>query len=161
MKNRFTKYVDKDTIVNLKGKDKREVLEEVIRLAADRSSISLDKIRELTWKREKMMTTGVGFGLALPHIRLEEIPHPVIICGLCENPIPDYGSQDDKPVRVILYIMAPSGNQESYLELLGSVSAKMRDEEVINEIVENIGKPAHVLKVLKRRRKDEPEDDEE
>ncbi len=161
MKNRFTKYVDKDSIIGLKGNDKREVLEELVRIAADRSSISVDKIRELTWKREKMMTTGVGFGLAVPHIRLEEIPHPVIICGLCENPIIDYGSQDDKPVRVIIYIMAPSGNQESYLELLGSVSAKMRDEETINEIVENIGKPSNILKVLKRRRKDEPEDEEE
>ncbi|MDD3118143.1 MAG: PTS sugar transporter subunit IIA [Victivallales bacterium] len=161
MKNRFTKYVDKNSVVHLKGKDKREVLEEVIFLAADRSSISIDRIRELTWKREKMMTTGVGFGLALPHIRLEEIPHPVIICGLCENPIIDYGSQDEKPVRVILYIMAPSGNQESYLELLGSVSAKMRDEEIINEIVANFDKPSNVLKVLKRRRKDEPEDEEE
>ncbi len=161
MKNRFTKYLDKDCIFSLKGKDKREILEEIIRLAADRSSISVDKIRELTWKREKMMTTGVGFGLALPHIRLEEIPHPVILCGLCENPIADYGSQDDKPVRVIIYIMAPSGNQESYLELLGSVSAKMRDEETISEIVENMSKPANVLKALKRRRKDEPEDEEE
>jgi len=160
-KNRFTKYLDKDSVLVLKGGNKREVLDELIRVAAERSHLSYDTIKELTWKREKMMTTGVGGGLALPHIRLEVLPNPVVICGICEKSISDYGTQDGQPVRVIMYIMAPARNQEAYLELLGSVSSRLKDEELLKEIIDNITRPSQVLRILKSRKKGEDDDGEE
>ena len=68
MKVTFTKYIDNDSIVMLKGKTKLEVLNEIISKAAQRSQLDRDLIFRLTWKREQMMTTGVGNGLGLPHI---------------------------------------------------------------------------------------------
>lgn len=159
-KIRFTKYLDKDSVYVLKGAAKREVLDQMIRIAADKSHISYDTIKELTWKREKMMTTGVGGGLALPHIRLDDIPHPIVLCGVCEKEIADYGSQDGSPVRVIMYIMASSRNQEAYLELLGSVSCRMKDENMIHEIIENITRPSQIYRILKSRKKGEEDADD-
>jgi len=150
MKVTFTKYIDANAIVTLKGKNKLEVLNEIISKAADLSQIDRDLIFRLTWKREQMMTTGVGNGLGLPHIRVNNIPEPVIIVGVCSEPIADYQSQDDQPVRLIVYIMAADERPEEYLQLLGAISRKLRDPGVVSEIVSNIGNPAQILKIIKR-----------
>jgi len=150
MKVSFTKYIDANSIVVLKGKNKLEVLNEIISKAADLSQLDRDLIFRLTWKREQMMTTGVGNGLGLPHIRVNNIPEPVIIVGVCAEPIADYQSQDDQPVRVIVYIMAADERPEEYLQLLGSVSRTLRNPDVIKEIVDNIGSVEQILKVIKR-----------
>ncbi len=160
MKNSFTKYVEKDTVLVLDGKNKVEVLDKLIKAAAEKSKVDLDTITRLTWKREKMITTGVGFGLALPHIRLSNIPFPIVLVGLCSEPIADYQSQDDKPIRVIVFIVAPEGNQEDYLQLLGSISRKLRNAEMINEIIDNISRPSQIIKILKRRGKEDGESED-
>ena len=96
-----------------------------------------------------MMPTGVGQGLGLPHIRVERMDEPVILVGVCANPIADYETRDGNPVRVIVFIAADDADQEGYLGLLSSVSAKMRNNALIEEILENITKPAQILKLVK------------
>ena len=125
MKVTFTKFISKESIFILDGTTKLEVINTLITEAAKQSKIDRDTIARLTWHREKMMTTGVGFSLALPHIRINEIPDPVVLVGLCKNPIEDYESQDEMPIRVIIFIVAPDQNQEMYLQLLGSISRKL------------------------------------
>ncbi len=150
MKISFTNYIDAKSVVVLKGKNKLEALNEVISKAAELSQLDRDLIFRLTWKREQMMTTGVGNGLGLPHIRINNIPDPIIIIGVCETPIEDYQSQDDQPVKVIVYIMAADERPEDYLQLLGSVSRKLRNPEVVAQIVENIGNSAEIVKIVCR-----------
>ena len=100
MKYDFTQYVTKDSVMSLDGRNKLEVMDQLITRAADLTKLNRDVIFRLTWKREQMMTTGVGGMLALPHIRVNDINHPYVIVGVCENPIEDYQSQDDQPVRM-------------------------------------------------------------
>ena len=154
MKVTFTKYISKDSIFILDGTTKYEVLETLITEASKQSKIDRDTIARMTWHREKMMTTGVGFSLALPHIRINEIPNPVVLVGICKNPIEDYESQDEQPIRVIIYIIAPDQNQEAYLQLLGSISRKLRHEGIIHELIDNITRPSKIIRILKRRQTD-------
>ncbi len=149
MKMNFTKYLTNESILILNGSNKFEVLDELITAAAIQSKVDRDIIFRATWKREKMMTTGVGFGLALPHVRLNTIPDPVVIVGVTAKPIEDYESQDDEPVRVLVFIVAPDRNQQEYLQLLGSISRKLRQTNIIKEIVSKINEPAEILKLLK------------
>ncbi|MFA7230175.1 MAG: PTS sugar transporter subunit IIA [Victivallaceae bacterium] len=151
MKNSFTSYVSKESILILNGKTKLEVLDDLITHAAEQSKLDRDLISRMTWKREKMMTTGIGNGLALPHIRMNNIPDPVILFGICNNPIADYRSQDEQPVRVIVFIVAPDENQDDYLQLLGSISRKLRTSGIVQEILDNITRPSQILKIIKRR----------
>jgi mannitol/fructose-specific phosphotransferase system IIA component (Ntr-type) len=151
MKVAFTKFISKESILILDGKTKFEVLDALITEAAIQSKIDRDTISRLTWHREKMMTTGVGFSLAMPHIRINEIPDPIVLVGICENPIEDYESQDEQPIRVIVFIVAPDQNQEMYLQLLGSISRKLRHPEIIQELIDNITRPSTVIRILKRR----------
>jgi len=151
MDTAYTKYLSKDSILILEGQNKREVLNEILNAAEKISPISRDIMDKSIWQREKMMTTGIGHHLGLPHIRHPKLGDPILFIGICKNEISDYASVDNLPVRVIVFLAAPEGDQENYLKLLGSISSKFRDESVINEILENIEKPSKILTILKKK----------
>ena len=148
MKPEFLKHLDAKCVLTLTGETKKAALEEIISFATTRCTLDDAQLRELIWKREKMMTTGVGGGLALPHIRVAGFPTPVIIIGLCRTPITDYKSMDEVPIQMIVFIAADERDQEAYLKLLGSVSASLKDRSVIGKIMENMNDPEAVLKLL-------------
>ena len=150
MKNDFSQYVDKDSVMTLVGKTKLEVMDQLISRAADLTKLSRDLIFRLVWKREQMMTTGVGGMLALPHIRINDILHPYVIVGVCENPIEDYQGQDDLPVRVIVFTVAPDENQEAYLQLLSSISRRLRNPKLIEQMLNTVGNTVDLLAVVKQ-----------
>ena len=144
----FGKFLTKDSIVVLHAEDKKTAFEQLVAKVSDLAHLDRDVVSRLVWKRENMMPTGVGHGLGMPHIRVERMDNPVIIIGVCANEIADYETQDGEPVRVIVFIAADDARQEDYLGLLSSVSSKMRNSELIAEILENITKPAQILKLL-------------
>jgi len=150
MKNDFTQYVDKDSVMTLTGKTKLEVMDQLISRAAELTKLSRDVIFRLAWKREQMMTTGVGGMLALPHIRLNDVLHPYVIVGICENPISDYQGLDDQPVRVIVFTVASDENQEAYLQLLASISRRLRNPKLIEQLVATAGNTVETLKVIQQ-----------
>ena len=150
MKYDFTQYVSKDSVMTLSGKNKLEVLDSMISRAADLTKLDRDTIFRLVWKREQMMTTGVGGMLALPHIRINDILHPYVIVGVCENPIEDYQGQDDQPVRVIVFTVAPDENQEAYLQLLSSISRRLRNPKLIEQMIGTVGNTVDLLAVIKQ-----------
>ena len=150
MKYDFTQYVTKDSVMALDGRNKLEVMDQLITRAADLTKLSRDVIFRLTWKREQMMTTGVGGMLALPHIRVNDINRPYVLVGVCENPIEDYQGQDDQPVRVIVFTVAPDENQEPYLQQLSSISRRLRNPALIEELIANVSTPAQILDIIKR-----------
>ena len=150
MKQDFIQFVTKDSVMTLGGKNKLEVMDHLITRAADLTKLNRDTIFRLLWKREQMMTTGVGGMLALPHIRINDILHPYVIVGVCENPIEDYQGQDDQPVRVIVFTVAPDENQEAYLQLLSSISRRLRNPKLIEQIIGTVGNTVELLNVIQQ-----------
>ena len=149
MKNDFSQYVDKDSVMTLVGKTKLEVMDQLISRAADLTKLSRDVIFRLAWKREQMMTTGVGNMLALPHIRINDILHPYVLIGVCENPIDDYQGQDDLPVRVIVLTVAPDEDQEAYLQLLSGISRRFRDPALLESLIDAVGNTVQIYDIIK------------
>ncbi len=148
MKYEFTSYINEESVMILRGNNKLEIMDELITRAAELTKLNRDMIYRMTWKREQMMTTGVGNGLALPHIRINDIPEPIVIVGVTENPISDYQSQDEQPVRVVVFTIAPDENPEAYLQLLGSVSRKLRNPELLAKLVTEDQTEENVLSIL-------------
>lgn len=135
MKAEYTKYLHQDAILQLKGTTKKNVLEEIIAYATTRCTLSDSQLRELVWKREKMMTTGVGNGLALPHVRVVDFPSPLVIVGVCTTPIADYKTLDGAPVELIVFLAADEKEQEAYLKILGSMSCKLKNKEIVASVI--------------------------
>ena len=145
----FVNYLEADSILMLEGHTKKEVLEEIITYATTRCTLDDIQLREAIWKREKMMTTGIGNGLALPHIRVAGFPAPLVIVGRCQNEITDYRTLDNAPVRLIVFLAADEKDQEAYLKILGSISVKLKDKDLMAEILAAPGK-AEIYNILKR-----------
>ncbi|OGV31014.1 MAG: hypothetical protein A2020_00055 [Lentisphaerae bacterium GWF2_45_14] len=146
-----SKYLNKESVLILEGLNKRDVINEILNAAEKVSPIARDIMDKAIWQREKMMTTGLGHHLGMPHIRHSKLGEPILLVGVCKNEITDYASVDNLPIRVIVFLAAPEGDQENYLKLLGSISSKFRDETLIAEILENIDKPSKILTLLKKK----------
>ena len=155
MKYDFTEYVTKDSVMTLTGTTKLEVMDQLIQRAADLTKLNRDLIFRLVWKREQMMTTGIGGMLALPHIRTNDILHPYVIVGVTESPITDYQSQDDQPVRVIVFTVAPDEDSEGYLRLLGSISRKLRNEQLVESLIMAMPNTVKILETIQNECKEE------
>ena len=155
MKYDFTEYVTKDSVMTLSGTTKLEVMDQLIQRAADLTKLNRDLIFRLVWKREQMMTTGIGGMLALPHIRTNDILHPYVIVGVTESPIADYQSQDDQPVRVIVFTVAPDEDSDAYLRLLGSISRKLRNEQLVESLILAMPNTVKILETIQSECKEE------
>ena len=150
MNYEFTSFINEESVMVLRGATKLEIMDELITRAAELTKLSRDMIYRMTWKREQMMTTGVGNGLALPHIRVNDIPQAIVIVGVTETPIADYQSQDDQPVRVVVFTVAPDENPEAYLQLLSSISRRLRNPKLIEQIIGTVGNTVELLKVIQQ-----------
>ena len=85
--------------------------------------------------REELMSTGIGMGIAVPHVRLASVSGPVMSAGVCRNPIADYESLDEVPVRLIFMFAAGQHQHAEYLRLLSSLSLKLKCEALRNSLI--------------------------
>jgi len=145
----FVNYLEADSILMLEGHTKKEVFEEIITYATTRCTLDDIQLREAIWKREKMMTTGLEYGLALPHIRVAGFPAPLVIVGRCKNEILDYRTLDNAPVRLIVFLAADEKDQDAYLKILGSISVKLKDKALMAEVLAAADKN-EIFSILKR-----------
>jgi len=85
--------------------------------------------------REDLMSTGIGMGIAVPHVRLASVTGPVMSAGLCRNPITDYQSLDGIPIHLIFMIAAGQNQHAEHLKLLSSLSLKLKCEKLRNSLI--------------------------
>ncbi len=85
-----------------------------------------DALTDAVFKREDIMSTGIGLGLAVPHVRIASVSELVMAIGISRPGISDYVSLDDKPVHVVFLIAAPEGQHFEYLKLLAAISSRAK-----------------------------------
>ena len=120
-----------DRILFLEHPAKRDVL---IALADNLASAPQIKNRqELALeilKREELMSTAIGRGIAIPHIRLSSITDLVISVGISKIDIDDFHPLDDEPVRLVLMIAAAYNQHAYYLQTLAFFSSRLKNREL-------------------------------
>ena len=109
-------------IVDLKGRNKRDVFEELINLLYSNKMLedpdsALFSIRD----REKLGSTGIGHGLAIPHSKTSAARQTVLAIGVIKNGM-DFGSMDGKPVKLVVMILYPPGAAGVHLEILAALA---------------------------------------
>lgn len=116
-----------ERVVCLTERNKAAALEAMIELLATSPSIeSKDKLVKAVFQREALMSTGIGLGLAVPHVRIDSVRDVVMAVGISRDGISDYASLDDKPVQLIFLIAAPEGQHAAYLRLLSTISLRTK-----------------------------------
>jgi len=94
-----------------------------------------DALIQGIFRREELMSTGIGMGIAVPHVRLASVTGPVISAGICRNPIVDYQSLDGIPVHLIFMIAAGQDQHTEHLRLLSSLSLRLKCEKLRNALI--------------------------
>jgi PTS system nitrogen regulatory IIA component len=87
------------------------------------------------FERERLMSTGIGFGVAVPHVRMSTVTDLVMALGASRQDIADYESLDGKPVRIICMVAAGQNQHSEYLRALAAVSARLKDPEVREDVL--------------------------
>ena len=81
-------------------------------------------------KREELMSTAIGRGIAIPHVRLSSVTDLVMSVGICNPPIADFQPLDGLPVNILIMIAAAYNQHSYYLQTLSYLSGKLINNEV-------------------------------
>lgn len=75
------------------------------------------------------MSTGTGFNVAVPHVRIDSVKNIVMAVGISKQPLTDYDTLDEKPVHIVCMLAAHTDQHAHYLKTLGLVSNTLKNPE--------------------------------
>ncbi|MGD8556932.1 MAG: PTS sugar transporter subunit IIA [Chromatiales bacterium] len=123
------------------------VLEAIAGMFAD-SEISGEAIEEKLLEREELGSTGIGFGVAIPHARLKDLQSTRAAFVKTRDAV-DFNAPDETSVDLIFALLVPEGSNEDYLRLLANLARFFSDAEN-RELLRNAGSAEEVIDVLGR-----------
>lgn len=123
----ITDLLSADAVVpNLKATGKKQALQELATVAADITGREEREIFDILIERERLGTTGVGHGIAIPHGKLKGLDRLYGIFARLERPV-DFDAIDDEPVDLVFVLLAPETAGADHLKALARVSRLLRD----------------------------------
>lgn len=118
-----------------KGASKHDALDMLIdAVGANPAVTDVEAFRAAVYEREGIMSTGIGEGIAIPHVRIPEITEPTLGVGVAPDGV-DFDTLDNKPVNVLVLFATPAGSDKEYLSLLAQVMLSLRDRELFDRLV--------------------------
>ncbi|MTI00006.1 PTS IIA-like nitrogen regulatory protein PtsN [Roseibium sp. RKSG952] len=114
---------------NLKVKSKKQAIQELAAKAAEVTGLSEREIFDTLLQRERLGSTGVGHGVAIPHGKLTRLDRLVGLFAKLEHPV-DFDSLDDEPVDLVFLLLAPEGAGADHLKALARIARQLRDPSV-------------------------------
>jgi len=113
-------------IADLRASSKKQALQELSRVCAKRTGLAERTIFDVLIERERLGTTGVGNGIAIPHGKLNGLDGMYGVFARLERAV-DFDAIDDCPVDLIFLLLAPEGAGADHLKALARVSRLLRD----------------------------------
>lgn len=114
-------------------KDKKELFHFLAEFMAKQGQIENDEIEKIEnglWKREELSLTGVGNGVAIPHVQNEAVKNPTVVCVKSEKPI-FYEGLEENEVHLVFMIAVPPNEGDQHLKYLAALSRKLTDENFV------------------------------
>jgi PTS system nitrogen regulatory IIA component len=115
------KLDDSHISINDSCRSKKSILEKLSQLLSTSSGINVNEIFTELYEREKLGSTSVGNGVALPHARIKGIKHPFVSIIILDNPI-DFDNIDNLDVDIVVCLIVPYEETENHLALLSNLS---------------------------------------
>ena len=142
--NQLSTVLDPSRVLILESSKKVDVLKALIDCLVETSEVKdRQELYEGIFHREELMSTGIGLGIGVPHVRLSSIENPVMCVGLCRYPIADYESLDGQPVRLIFMIAAGKNQHTEHIRLLAKISAKLKDDKLRSALINAFDAASH------------------
>ncbi len=120
----------------LSARTKEEALRELASLIGEAAEVeSPDRLLAAIFEREKIMSTGIGLGIAIPHAKIREVKDFIVALGKSDAGL-EFNSLDGRPVHFVVMIAGPDNQQERYLQLLARITLKLKDAMVRRRLEE-------------------------
>ena len=138
LKKRFKKgadveisdYLDERLVLFLDAPSRDDALAQLIQALAQRNRLKdVKRFHEAILDREKIVSTGVGLGVAIPHAKLKGYSDFFIAIGILQNRGVDWNALDGCAVRLVFLIGGPDDQQTEYLKILSHVTMAIKSEE--------------------------------
>ncbi len=118
---------------SLRAPSKKQALQELSRRAAGFTGLHERTIFDVLLERERLGTTGVGSGIAIPHGKLAELDGLLGVFARLEKPV-DFDAVDEQPVDLIFLLLAPESAGADHLKALARISRLLRDHAVCEQL---------------------------
>ncbi|WP_417768006.1 PTS IIA-like nitrogen regulatory protein PtsN [Stappia sp.] len=123
----------KAIVPSLKANSKKQALQELAAKAAAVTGLPERDVFDTLLQRERLGSTGVGNGIAIPHGKLVRLDKLVGLFARLERPI-DFDALDDQPVDLVFVLLAPEGAGADHLKALARIARRMRDPGTVAKL---------------------------
>ena len=130
-----------DVLAKLDAPSKKNILQSVADHAAGSLGRDPHTIFDVLWEREKLGTTGVGNGIAIPHGRLEGLNRVQALFARLAQPVA-FDAIDEKPVDLVFLLLAPQDAGADHLNALATVSKLLRNAKLCEQLRKASDTPA-------------------
>ncbi len=120
-------------IAGLRAGSKKQALMDLAKKAAEITGLHERTIFDVVLERERLGSTGIGRGIAIPHGKLPNLDRVQVLFARCERPI-DFDSVDGQPVDLIVLLLAPDTAGADHLKALARISRMLRDEGLCEKL---------------------------
>ena len=132
----------------LPGTTKDEIITEMIDIVGtSKKVLDKEKVKDAIFDREKIMSTGVGNGFAIPHGKTDAVSDIVAAFAITAQPI-DYQSLDEQPVRLVFLLVGKDSMVGPHIKLLSRISRLMNKEEFRKKLL-TAASPKEVLEIFR------------
>lgn len=118
---------------NLKATSKKHLLQELAQHAAAAAGVDQRRLFEALLERERLGSTGMGRGVAIPHCRAPGVERMLGLVARLDTPI-DFEAVDGEPVDLVFLLVAPENAGSDHLKALARVSRAMRDQALLAKL---------------------------
>ncbi|MDR2551573.1 MAG: PTS sugar transporter subunit IIA [Treponema sp.] len=129
--------VSPDRVLFLNYETKRDALMAMAANLAEAPQVkNKQELAEEILRREELMSTAIGRGIAIPHVRLNSVTDLVVSVGISKTDILDFQPLDDEPVRLVFMIAAAHNQHAYYLQTLSFFSARLKNKDLRGSLLE-------------------------
>jgi diadenylate cyclase len=133
---RLEKIIARSRIADLRSPDMKGALEELLEVSVNRfPDLKQESLLRGLLQRESTMTTYLGFGVALPHVRVKMGRRYILAIGRSRGGIRHEGAKDDEPIHLILMLLADE-KAKDYLQVLASLARLVKEPELVRSLID-------------------------
>jgi PTS system nitrogen regulatory IIA component len=127
-------FISPDSVVaSLKAKSKKQLLQDLSVRAARLTGLSERDIFDVLLQRERLGSTGLGHGIAIPHGKVQGLKQIVGIFARLAEPV-DFDAVDGDPVDIVFLLLAPEGAGADHLKALARISRLLREGSAVEKL---------------------------
>lgn len=145
---KISKYLDPELVLFLGAENRDDALKALINQIYQNGKLSDPAaFYQAILDREKIVSTGIGMGVAIPHAKLPEFNDFFIVVGILKKGL-DWKALDGAPVRVVFMIGGPDDKQTEYLQILSKLTLAIKDEVRRKKLL-TLNSPNDIIELFK------------